>query len=87
MLGPNPEGTGDLSSPQFIPSVGPHSFLLSGYRVTLPGAKGRESHVDHSPSSRTDFKSEWRYFSTSPIHPHDVERDKSSCTFLEICAN
>jgi hypothetical protein len=58
---------GFFSSPALPDGLwGPHSLLSNGNRGLSQEVNRPGDETDHSPSSSSEFKNVWRYYSTTP---------------------
>jgi len=64
------------------------SFLLNGYRSSLPLVKRPRREVNHSPPPPAEIKNEWSYTCTPSIRLNDLDRDNFTFHFFSalICS-
>jgi hypothetical protein len=59
------------------------SFLLNGYRGSLPLVEQPRREVNHSPLPPAEIKNEWNFNSTSSIRLHGVDRYNFTFNFFQ----
>jgi hypothetical protein len=61
---------------------GPLNFLYRGSSLVVKWPGGGGGDVEHSATSRTEVKNEWRYTSIPPVYLLCVDRDNH--IFLDL---